>query len=100
VVTVIEAGEWHRLEREREARVGETDGRANGLDAVARTAPDEVVGAVGVVEEGDIVWGVVYRIDEDKVDEVRAYLGEVSAHALTDSAVGVCGAFADAYCRT
>jgi cation transport regulator ChaC len=27
-------------------------------------------------EEEDYVWGVAYRIDPDKEDEVRAYLGE------------------------
>jgi cation transport regulator ChaC len=26
-------------------------------------------------EEEDYVWGVAYRIDPDKEDEVRAYLG-------------------------
>lgn len=27
-------------------------------------------------EDEDSVWGVAYRIQEDKEDEVRAYLGE------------------------
>lgn len=28
------------------------------------------------VDEEDIVWGVAYRIDQAKEEEVRAYLGE------------------------
>ena len=45
---MIEAKDWHRL-----------------------------AGEQSEVQESDIVWGVVYRIAEDKEDEVRAYLGEI-----------------------
>ncbi|WVR04187.1 hypothetical protein IAU60_001187 [Kwoniella sp. DSM 27419] len=48
VVTVIEAHEWHRLE---------------GV-----VIPDDTILAE------DYVWGVAYRIDPDKEDEVRAYM--------------------------
>ncbi|OCF40569.1 hypothetical protein I317_05660 [Kwoniella heveanensis CBS 569] len=50
VVTVIEAKEWH------------------GLEGVSLTN--------GHILPEDYVWGVAYRIDPDKEDEVRAYMGE------------------------
>jgi cation transport protein ChaC len=66
VVTVIEAKEWHKLagsvcpltldDKEEE---GGTDEQEPG-------------------EEEDYVWGVAYRIDPSKEDEVRVYLGESS----------------------
>ena len=55
VVTIIEAPEWHRLV----GIDGEGEERKQGLD------------------EEDWVWGVAYRIDPEKEEGVRAYLGEL-----------------------
>lgn len=35
--------------------------------------------------DSDIVWGVVYRIAEEKEEEVRLYLGERSHHIVISS---------------
>ena len=57
VVTVIEAKEWHNL--------------AGSVRLICEYADEKEPG-----QEEDYVWGVAYRIDPSKEDEVRAYLGE------------------------
>lgn len=57
VVTVIEAKEWHKL--------------AGSVRLVCEIADEKEPG-----QEEDYVWGVAYRIDPSKEDEVRAYLGD------------------------
>ena len=54
VVTIIESLEWYKLVEKREVRNDE-----------------------------DLVWGVAYRIDPGKVEEVKAYLGSSSSTRRT-----------------
>ena len=65
VVTVIESDSWHDIVQTSQEQSGDTD------------AAGEKVERLNEGPEEDYVWGVAYRIDPEKVVEVKAYLGKI-----------------------
>lgn len=70
MVTVIDAKDWHALSGE--VSLSHTHCQGCPVIDVLRDADGQ---APADTEQEDIVWGVAYRIDEAREEEVREYMG-------------------------
>lgn len=75
VVTVIEADDWHKISGHASAK---------SLRPVQTLADSGFVPKPPDDSDEDYVWGVVYRIDPEKEDEVRSYLGELFLRCIME----------------
>lgn len=67
VVTVVEAKVWHKLEGIVSTLLSSP---LTGTDYRAQELRDNEI------LPDDYVWGIAYRIDPEKAEEVKAYMGE------------------------
>lgn len=67
VVTVVEAKVWHGLEGIVSTPFSSS---LTGTDYRTQTLKDDEI------LPDDYVWGIAYRIDSEKAEEVKAYMGE------------------------